>query len=143
MGIGRTVLSQGVADQHDVRRIALALPDTREADDGFRFSVGNGTKEKGFAWVWQERIHPKKARVPNPDVLAIRVANEAEKQLLLESDGEKFFTEPHYNGFPAVLVRLAAVGTDELEELLVDGWRSQAPRALVADFERGRGGPSG
>ena len=128
-----------MADQNDVRRMALALPGTREADDRFAFSVRNGANEKGFAWVWQERIHPKKPRVPNPDVLAIRVANEAEKQLLLESDGEKFFTEPHYNGFPAVLVRLAAVGTDELDELLTDGWRSQAPPALVAAFDRARG----
>jgi len=128
-----------VADQNDVRRVALALPETREADDRFAFSVRNGAKDKGFAWLWHERIHPKKPRVPNPDVLAIRVANEAEKQLLLESDSEKFFTEPHYNGYPAVLVRLAAVGADELEELLTEGWRSQAPRALVAAFDRARG----
>ena len=43
-------------------------------------------------------------------------------------DGEKFFTEPHYNGFPAVLVRLATVDVDELAELVIDAWRCQAPR---------------
>jgi hypothetical protein len=85
--------------------------------------------------VWNERVEPKKPRVPNPAVLAIRVADNAEKQSLVSSDEEKFFTEPHYNGFPAVLVRLAAVDADELEELLVDAWRCQAPRALVKEYE--------
>jgi hypothetical protein len=50
---------------------------------------------------------------------------------LLAADPEKFFTEPHYNGYPAVLVRLAAVDEPELRELLVDAWRIQAPKPLV------------
>lgn len=57
------------------------------------------------------------------------------QQLLLASDAEKFFTEPHYNGFPAILVRLGAIGVDELEELITDAWRCQAPRALVQAFD--------
>ena len=56
--------------------------------------------------------------------------------MLLKSDPEKFFTEPHYNGFPAILVRLPAIDVDELAELLTDAWRCQAPRALVKEFER-------
>jgi hypothetical protein len=128
-----------MATQDDVRRAALALPDTMEADDGFGFSVMNNGKAKGIAWVWQQRVHPKKARVPNPEVVAIRVADEAEKQALLAVDGEKFFTEPHYNGFPAILVRLAAIEPDELEELVVDAWRCQAPKALVAAYDRAAG----
>jgi hypothetical protein len=126
-----------MADQDDVRRIALALPDTSEAPDRFAFSVRNGAKEKGFAWVWRERVDPKKARVPQPEVLAIRVANAEEKESLLASDTEKFFTEPHYNGYPAVLVRLAAVEVDELRELLTDAWRCQAPKKLVAAYDAG------
>jgi hypothetical protein len=125
-----------MADQADVRRIALSLPETGEADDRFAFSVEHRGKQKGFAWVWQERIAPKKPRVPNPEVLAVRVADEGDKQMLIAADAEKFFTEPHYNGFPAVLVRLPAIGVDELEELLIDGWRCQAPRALVEEFEQ-------
>jgi hypothetical protein len=124
-----------VADQSDVRRIALALPETVEGDDRFAFSVMNKGKAKGFAWVWQERIHPKKARVPNPDVLAVRVSDEAEKEELIASDPDAFFTEPHYNGFPAVLVRLAAVDIEELRELLTDAWRCQAPKALIQAFD--------
>ena len=56
--------------------------------------------------------------------------------MLLASDPDKFFTEPHYNGFPAVLVRLPAIGEDELRELITDAWRIQAPRKLVRDSGR-------
>ena len=125
-----------MAGQDDVRRIALALPGTSEGDDRFAFSVQNGSKEKGIAWVWLERLEPKKARVPNAAVLAVRVANSAEKEALLASDDRKFFTEPHYNGFPAVLVRLAEIEADELEELITEAWRIQAPKALVKEFDR-------
>ncbi len=123
-----------MADQNDVRRIALALPDTSEAEDHFAFSVLNKGKQKGFVWAWNERVEPKKPRVPRPDVLAIRVADLLDKEALLASDDEKFFTEPHYNGFPAVLVRLPSIGVDELEELIVEAWRCQAPRALADSF---------
>ena len=127
-----------MADQDDVRRIALSLPDTAEDEGHFAFSVRNGAKRKGFAWVWMERPESKKPRVPRPDVLAVRVANREEKEVLLASDAEKFFTEPHYNGFPAVLVRLPAAGAGELAELITDAWRCQAPRALVKSFDAGR-----
>src|ERR1700704_4569791 len=99
-----------MAGQSDVRRIALALPDTREAEDRFAFSVANKGKEKGFVWAWNERVEPKKPRVPRPDVVAIRVADRFEREALLASEPETFFTEPHYNGYPAVLVRLPRIG---------------------------------
>jgi hypothetical protein len=124
-----------MADQRDVRRIALSLPGAVEADDRFAFSVMNRGKPKGFVWVWLERLDPKKARVPNPDVLAVRVADLAEKEVLLASDERSFFTEPHYEGFPAILVRLAEVDVDELSELITDAWRCQAPRALAQGFD--------
>jgi hypothetical protein len=127
-----------LADQNDVRRIALSLPETSEEEGRFAFSVRNRNKQKGFVWVWQERVVPKKARVPNPEVVAVRVADQEEKELLLAADTAKFFTEPHYNGFPAVLVRLAAIDLDELEGLIVEAWRCQAPRALVDELERRR-----
>jgi hypothetical protein len=117
----------GVADQADVRRLALALPEAVESDEGFGF----GVRGKQFAWVWNERVVEGKPRVPRPDVLVVRVAGQAGKELLLGSDPDKFFTEPHYNGFPAVMVRLAAVDVPELRELLTDAWRCQAPRSLI------------
>jgi hypothetical protein len=121
-----------MADQEDVRRIALSLPETLESGLGFRVrnaSAKSGSKQ--FAWVWHERVRPGRPRVPRPDVLAVRVADQADKEILLSSDRAKFFTEPHYDGFPAVLVRLSAVEEDELRELITDAWRSQAPPSLV------------
>jgi hypothetical protein len=129
-----------MADQEDVRRIALALPDTSEGEDHFAFSVGNKGKQKGFVWAWNERIEPKKPKVPRADVVAVRVADQWDKEALLAVDDEKFFTEPHYNGFPAILVRLPLIDLDELEELIVDAWRCQAPRALVEAWDKGEAG---
>lgn len=116
-----------MATQADVRRIAMALPNVEEGKDRFAFSVLNQGKPKGFAWVWLERIKPKAARVPNPKVLAVRVANVGEKHLLVAHDPKKFFTEPHYNGFPAVLVRLDAVTVADLKVLIKEAYRCQAP----------------
>jgi hypothetical protein len=120
-----------MATQADVRRIALALPDVEEAEGRFAFSVWNKGKLKGFIWVWQERIDPKKPRVPNPGVLAVRVANLGQRELMLAADPVKFFTEPHYTGFPAVLVRLDAVTVEDLKLLIAEAWRCQAPAALT------------
>jgi hypothetical protein len=119
-----------LATQKDVRRIALALPGAIESTDRFAFSVENKGKQKGFAWAWNERVHPKKPRVARKDVLAVRVRDQAEKAALLAGDPEIFFTEPHYNGFPAVLVRLPAVSTAQLRKLIADAWSCQAPREL-------------
>jgi hypothetical protein len=122
-----------MANQDDVRRLALALPGAREGKDHFAFSVENKGKQKGFAWVWLERVEPKMARVPNPRVLAVRVQDLAEKAALIAGDPERFFTEPHYNGFPAVLVRLPRVTRAQLRKLLLAAWRCQAPPRLVKD----------
>src|SRR5262249_16828947 len=85
----------------------------------------------GYAWSWKERVHPKKPRVENREVLAVRVASLADKEVLLSLDREKFFTEPHYEGFPAVLVRLARVSAAEMRPLLKDAWATVAPRDLL------------
>jgi hypothetical protein len=119
-----------MASQADVRRIALSLPETEQAPDGFAFSVRNKGKLKGFVWVWMERLAPRKPRVPQPNVIAIRVASLDDKDFLLALDPAKFFTEPHYNGFPAVLVRLPALTVRELKPLITQAWRCQAPKDL-------------
>jgi len=67
-----------MATREVVRRIALALPEAQE-EPGFSFTVGG----KGFVWPWLERVDPKKARVPNAEVIGVRVANELEKHALL------------------------------------------------------------
>ena len=125
-----------VATQADVRRIALSLPETVEEEGRFAFSVPNKGKLKGYAWVWLERITPKKARVPNKKVLAVRVVSVRDRDLMIAVEPAKFFTEPHYNGFPAVLVRLDAVTTAELRRLLTEAWRCQAPREVLGSGAR-------
>jgi hypothetical protein len=115
----------------DVRRIALSLPHVSN-DGSHAYGVEGG---KAFAWTWKKRVEPKRPRVEQLDVFAVRVGNQEEKEVLIASDPEKFFTEPHYNGFPAVLVRLDAIGGDELAELLTDAWRTAAPRKLVREFD--------
>jgi len=125
-----------MATRSDVRKIALSFPEAREGDGHFAFCVPNGAKCKGFAWVWMERVHPKKPRVANPEVLAVRVANLDAKEILLMADERKFFTEPHYDGFPAVLVRLKEISRAELRPLLADAWATQAPKALLEKLRK-------
>lgn len=127
-----------VATRSDVRRIALALPGTVEKEGHFAFEVLNGAKYKGYAWVWMERVQPKKPRVANPAVLAVRVANLDAKEILLMADERKFFTEPHYDGFPAVLVRLKEIGRGELRDLLAAAWATQAPAARTEKLKPSR-----
>lgn len=119
-----------MATQADVRRIALSLPATEEEPGRFAFSVRNKDTLKGFVWVWLERLGPKKPRVPQPKVIAVRVANLLDKDLMLTLDLKKFFTEPHYDGYPAVLVRLPAVTARELKPIITEAWRCQAPKDL-------------
>lgn len=120
-----------MATQTDVRRIALSLPGTEEAPNHFAFSVRNKGKLKRFVWVWMERVTSGTARVPQPGVVAVRVANLVDKDFMLTLDPAKFFTEPHYDGFPAVLVRLPAVTVRELRPIITEAWRCQAPRDLL------------
>ena len=112
----------------DVRRIALSLPGAElESGDRLKVGVRNKDKVRGFVWVWRERIHPGKPRVPQPKVVAIRTANLIDKDFLLGAAPKKFFTEPHYNGYPAVLVRLPEITVRELRELITEAWRCMAP----------------
>jgi hypothetical protein len=119
-----------MATRADVTRIALSLPGAEQAANDFAFGVRRKGKVKGFAWVWKERVVPKKPRVPNPRVLAVRVASLAEKERLLDKHRKELFTEPHYEGFPAVLVRLDIVRVPLLRSLLTAGWRTMATSDL-------------
>ncbi|GJG88900.1 hypothetical protein tb265_40810 [Gemmatimonadetes bacterium T265] len=114
----------------DVRRIAAALPDVEASADGLIFAVRRGAKARGFAWAWRERVAPRRARgparVPNPGVFAVRVATVAQRDLMIAAEPAKFCTEPHDDGFPAVLVRLDAVSVADVEVLLAAVWRGQA-----------------
>jgi hypothetical protein len=119
-----------VANEEDVRRLALALPEVEEVDcDGFDFRVGG----HGFVWSYPERP-PGRPRVIRTDIAVLYVGDEAEKQALLLGEPEMFFTAPGYDGWPLVLLRLAAVDADRLAELITDAWRMRAPATLTHLF---------
>ena len=118
-----------MADQASVRRLAMGLPDvveTSRGGDHIAFQVAGG---KGLAWTFMRRVHPKKPRVPDPDCVAIRCLVER-REILVEAAPDRFFDDDHYRGYPAVLVRLPAIGEDELAALLQDAWRLSTPTAL-------------
>lgn len=110
----------------DVQRIASRLPEAAADDHGTTFRVDG----KLFAWPWLERIHPKKARVPNLGVLNVRVDSEMDKDALIGMDPNVFFTEPHFDGYAMIQVRLEAVDAALLEKLITDSWRLAAPKRL-------------
>ncbi len=120
-----------LANQDDVRRIALSLPETCENKHRFAFSV----RHKPFAWVWFEPVDPKKGRVPNPEAIGCRVSCEEEKYMLIDAKPDIFFTEPHYNGYPAVLVWLPKIELALLEEMIHESWQLQAPRRLAKAYD--------
>jgi hypothetical protein len=120
-----------MADEDDVRRLALALPHVQEIDcDGFDFRVGG----KGFVWSYPER-KPGQRRALRTDIAVLFVGDEAEKQALLLGEPRLFFSTPGYDGFPLVMLRLAEVDTARLSELITDAWRMRAPAALAAEFQ--------
>lgn len=121
----------------EIRRVTAPLPGAEESPERFGFYVTVKGKEKGFLWLWSERVHPKKPRMINPDVIAVLVRSLTEKDIILGSDseGRVFFTEPHYNGFPAVLVRLNEAKIEDLEDLIVEAWRCKAMPEMIRRSE--------
>jgi hypothetical protein len=107
-----------VADWETVRELACSLPEIEESTGGKR---AWGVRGKGFAWEARER---------DGGGLAVRVHRD-EKQLLLDANPDAYFTSPHYNGFPAIQIRLEAIEREELFERLEDAWLIQAPKKLA------------
>jgi hypothetical protein len=112
-----------VATEDDVREIALSLPETIEkpwyGTPGFR------VKDKGFLRI----------RAEAEGGLVVFVADLGEKEALLASEPDKFFTTPHYDGYPVVLVNLPAIDVDELRELIAESWLVRAPKRVRAAHE--------
>jgi hypothetical protein len=124
-----------VATWDDVRRLALALPETSEQSSrGLTHWV---VKDKTFVWERPLRradIAALGDQAPDGPILGARVEHLGIKEALLASDPDVFFTTPHFDGFPAVLVRLERIAAPELEELVVDAWLSRAPPRLAKAY---------
>jgi hypothetical protein len=128
-----------MATWDDVRRIALALPATSEA-----LSRGNAhwrVKDRGFAWerpLNRTDVEALGAAAPSGPILGVRVADVGVRQALIAGDPEVYFTIPHFDGYPAVLVRLDRIEAAELEELVAEAWLDRAPKRLAQEYQRRR-----
>jgi hypothetical protein len=126
-----------MASWSDVRRLALALPATSE-----RTSYGNpswAVNEKSFAWerpLGKADLAALGAAAPKGEILGIRTESLEMKEALLASDPAVFFTIPHFNGYPAVLIRLGKITPAKLERVLVDAWLVRAPKRVATEFLR-------
>jgi hypothetical protein len=124
-----------VSTWKDVRRIALALPETREESRRGRASW----RVRDKLVVWERPLRQSDVRAlgdaaPDGPILAARVEHLVAKEALLADDPSVYFTTPHFDGYPAVLVRLDAIAEDELEELIVEAWLAQAPKRLAKSY---------
>jgi hypothetical protein len=119
----------------DVRRIALSLPETDEASS--RGTASWRVKGKGFVWERPLRRADYEAlgdAAPDGPILGVRVTDLGVKEALLGDDPDVFFTTPHFDGYPAVLVRLDRIDIAELEELVVEAWLDRAPKRLASGY---------
>jgi hypothetical protein len=126
-----------MASWDDVRRIAMALPETTEGQTGHAGTPGWRVKDKLYAWERPLRRGDLAAlgdAAPTGPVLAARVSDVGVKDALAADDPAVYFTIPHFNGYPAILVRLDEIAVPELEELLVEAWLLRAPKRLAKEF---------
>jgi hypothetical protein len=124
-----------VADWDDVRRIALELPETSETMSRDRASWA----VRGTGFVWERPLRPADLQAlgpgaPTGPILGARVEHLGAKAALLAAAPDVFFTTPHFDGYPAVLVRLEAIADEDLEEVIVEAWLARAPKRLAQHY---------
>jgi len=131
-----------MASFEDVEEIALGLPEVAEEP-----TFGNRAwKVRKKLFVWERPLRQKEVEqlgdaAPPADeaILGVRVPDEEAKRALLESEPEIYFTTPHFDGHPSVLVRLERIPRKDLEEAIVEAWLSRAPKRVAAAYLAGRG----
>jgi hypothetical protein len=131
-----------MAGWEDVSRIALALPEAVESD--MRGNRAWKVRDKLFVWERPLRQSDLKAlgdAAPTGPILGARVEHLVAKEALIADDPAVFFTTPHFEGYPAVLIRLPAISVEILEEVTIEAWLARAPRRLVRGYLDGLGEP--
>jgi hypothetical protein len=124
-----------MADWDDVRSLALALPETDERES--RGQRQWRVKDKLFVWERPLRKSDLEAlgdAAPEGPILGARVEHLVAKEALLADDPGVFFTTPHFDGYPAVLVELERITPEDLREVVVEAWLARAPKRLAKDY---------
>ena len=127
-----------MATWDDVSRIVGELPLTSEQSP-HDWRVG----KKLLAWERPLRVADREAlsaigiEPPEGDILSVWVSDEGVKFALVSDEPGIFFTTPHFDGYPAVLVKLAEIDVPGLEDLITEAWLTRAPKKLVQEFQTG------
>jgi hypothetical protein len=124
-----------MAGLDDVARIALELPEAFEEDA--RGTRRWKVKDKLFVWERPLRRSDLEAlgeAAPKGVILGARVEHEVAKQALLADPSGIFFTTPHFDGYPAILVRLDDIDVEDLREVIVEAWLLRAPKRTVKAY---------
>ncbi|MEW2589890.1 MmcQ/YjbR family DNA-binding protein [Micromonospora aurantiaca] len=122
-----------MATWDDVRRIALALPETTERPT-YDQAPAWRVRDKSFVWerpLRRGELESLGDSAPDGPILGARVPDLGAKEALIADDPAVYFTTPHFDGYPAVLVRLDRIGVDELTELVTEAWYARAPKRLA------------
>jgi hypothetical protein len=130
-----------MATWEDVRRIALSLPETYE--ESRRGRARWQVRDKGFVWerpLRQSDLRALGEEAPPGPILGAHVEHLIAKEALIADNPAVFFTTPHFDGYPAVLVQLEQIALDELEELIVEAWLTRAPKRLAREYAEQRFG---
>jgi hypothetical protein len=122
-----------MATWRDVRRIALALPGATEETTarGWRVWIVN---MKFLVWerpLLKSDLAALGDDAPTGPILGVRTADLEMKEAMLRSDPDVYFTTPHFDGYPAVLIRLDKIAAKELKDVIAEAWLARAPKHAV------------
>ncbi|MDE0653960.1 MAG: MmcQ/YjbR family DNA-binding protein [bacterium] len=121
-----------MATFEDVCRLGTRLPEVTEGT--FYGTAALKVRGKGFCRMWSEREYNRDG-VHDTEVLVVFCEPEA-KSTLLENHSDVLFSTPHYEGYGAMLIRLARVELEDLAEWLEDSYRRRAPETLLRRLDR-------
>lgn len=124
-----------MATWDDLRRLALALPETSERES--RGQRQWRVKDKLFVWERPLRRSDLEAlgdSAPDGEIMGARVEHLVAKEALVADPSGVYFTTPHFDGYPAILVQLDLISLVDLEEITVEAWLVRAPARLAQAY---------
>ena len=130
-----------MATWKDVSRLALSLP---EAEEGATYGGNRAWTVRKKMFVWERPLRKSDLAAlgdaaPDGPILGAKVEHLIAKEALLADESGVVFTTPHFDGYPAVLIRLPDAGLDLLEEVVTEAWLVSAPKRLVREWREGPG----